>query len=107
MTLVITEQMSMDLQAGEIIFYVDLPQHGDPAPVVDQLKTLGYEPKPQNYTWYRDGDQAQPVHETCALLHRAIAADPEAVLAALQVQWQGLVDVFGEQSVALVMGSDD
>ncbi len=103
--LLTTSEMSLDLQQNEIVFYVDLPQ-GDPTSVIEELKALGYSPEPKHYTWYRDGDSHQPVHETCALLHRSINPDAEALLSLLQVQWDKLYERFGG-SVALVMGTDD
>jgi hypothetical protein len=99
-------EMSLQLFQNEILFYVDLgkvPSH-QPLDVLDELRAMGYQPDLRYYTWQKDGSTST---EVCALLHRSIAADPEATFSELSQKWDVLADRFGETSVALVMGSDE
>ncbi|NJN58865.1 MAG: hypothetical protein HC879_15890 [Leptolyngbyaceae cyanobacterium SL_5_9] len=99
-------EMSLRLCQNEILFYVDLgkiPSY-KPLEVIEELKIRGYQPDLRYYTWQQDNNTNV---EVCALLHRTIADDPDKTLSELQEKWDVLADLFGEQSVGLVMGSDD
>jgi hypothetical protein len=99
-------EMSLNLFQNEMLLYVDLskiPSHS-PLEVCEELKAMGYQPDLKYYTWQKDGATNT---EVCALLHRAVAEDPEKTFSELGDKWEVLADRFGSGSVALVWGTDD